>query len=122
MGCFRDGIRDGIRDWIRDWIRDGAGTGSGTGHCPLSGRLGHFWDALRTPAGTLSVRMVRPAAAHVAQQYHRQTPSNAFSIVDLPQFEPERLRYFVRSIQQQITLALHESGELRLTDASIQGD
>jgi hypothetical protein len=52
----------------------------------------------------------------------RQTPSIAFSIVDLPQFEPERLRYFVRSIQQQITLALHESGQLRLTDASIQGD
>jgi len=45
-----------------------------------------------------------------------------FSIVDLPQFESERLRNFVRSIQQQIPFALHESGELRLTDAGIQGD
>lgn len=52
----------------------------------------------------------------------RQTPSIAVSIVDLPQFEPERLRDFVRSIQQQVTLAPHEPGELRLTDTRVQGD
>ena len=67
-------------------------------------------------------RSIMNVDSFFASRCNRQTPSIAFSIVDLPQFEPERLRYFVRSIQQQITLALHESGELRLTDASIQGD
>ncbi len=38
------------------------------------------------------------------------------SIIDLPELESDKLRQLVHGLQQQITLALDESVELRLTD------